>query len=79
MGENDIQDVCRVHLFFNMPSKVNQLGYLFLIFRKFKYVREIWESLKEILSSENSNLINGNPSNAGVDAVYLDVILHFGC
>ena len=28
---------------------------------------------------ENSNFINGNTSNVGVGAVYLDVILHFGC
>ena len=50
-------------------EKTSSIGVsFFLIFRKFKFVSVIWESLKEILSSEKElNQIWGS-------AVYLDLV-----
>ena len=50
-------------------EKTSSIGVsFFLIFRKFKFVTVIWESLKEILSSEKElNQIWGS-------AVYLDLV-----
>ena len=64
--------MCRVHLFFQYAEKTNSIEVSFiLIFRKFKCVRAIWESLKEILSFQYSNFIKGTCANIGVGAVYL--------
>ena len=66
--------------FFNMPRKLTQLGYLFFsISGKFRYVRAIWQSLKEILLLENSKFIKGTQSNIRVSAVDLGITLHLGC
>ena len=47
-------------------EKTSSIGVSFFsIFRKFKFVSVIWESLKEILSSENSYFIKGTQSNLG--------------
>ena len=50
----------RVHLFFQYDEKTNSIGVSFFsISGKFRYVRAIWQSLKEILSLENSKFIKG--------------------
>ena len=43
---------------FQYAVKTNSIGVSFLIYRKFMYVNAIWESLKEILSLKNSNIIS---------------------
>ena len=66
--------------YFNMPRKLTQLGVSFFsINEKFRYVRAIWQSLKEILSLENSKFIKGTQSNIRVGAVDLGITLHLGC
>ena len=47
------------------------MGYLlFLIIESSNFVSEIWESLKEILSSENSYSIKGTQSNLGFCSIF---------
>ena len=70
----------RVHLFFQYAEKTNPIGVSFFsISGKFRYVRAIWQSLKEILSLENSKFIKGTQSNIRVGAVDLGITLHLGC
>ena len=48
-------------------EKTSSIGVsFFLIFRKFKFVSVIWESLKEILSSEKKLFYQGNSIKSGV-------------
>ena len=45
--------ICVEHILSQSTEKTSSIGVsFFLIFRKFKFVSVIWESLKEILSSE---------------------------
>ena len=60
----------------------NELNWVsfFLIFRKFKIVSVIWESLKEILSSRNSYSIKGTQSNLGFCSIFgLSIPVLYGC
>ena len=55
----------------NLLRKLAQLGYLlFLIFESSNFVSVIWESLKEILLSENSYSILGTQSNLGFCSIF---------
>ena len=66
--------------FFQYAEKTNSIGVSFFsISEKFRYVRAIWQSLKEILSLENSKFIKGTQSNIRVGAVDLGITLHLGC
>ena len=66
--------------FFQYAEKTNSIGVsFFFISGKFRYVRAIWQSLKEILSLENSKFIKGTQSNIRVGAVDLGITLHLGC
>ena len=63
-------------------EKTSSIGVsFFLIFRKFKFVSVIGESLKEILSSEkNSYSINGTQSSLGFCSLFgLSIPVEYGC
>ena len=73
--------ICVEHICVSI-YRVNKLnrGIFFLIFRKFKIVSIIWESLKEILSLEKSYSIKVTQSNLGFCSLFgLSIPVEYGC